>query len=92
MRPAAFAAVRDLVGHGAAVVVGDLSDLEQARDVARQVNALGRMDAVIHNAGVYSGRSTPTQLAADEVRRCPPDAVRGARCTRGYPCGVRSSG
>lgn len=48
-------AVRDLVHRGAAVVVGDLSDLEQIRSIARDVNALGRMDAVIHNAGVYTG-------------------------------------
>jgi NAD(P)-dependent dehydrogenase (short-subunit alcohol dehydrogenase family) len=35
--------------------VGDLSDLEETRAVARDVNRLGRMDAVIHNAGVYTG-------------------------------------
>jgi NAD(P)-dependent dehydrogenase (short-subunit alcohol dehydrogenase family) len=48
-------AVRDLVERGAAAVVGDLSDVEQTRGIADQVNELGRMDAVIHNAGVYTG-------------------------------------
>lgn len=48
-------AVRDLVDRGADAVVGDLADVEQTRDVARAVNGLGRMDAVIHNAGVISG-------------------------------------
>jgi NAD(P)-dependent dehydrogenase (short-subunit alcohol dehydrogenase family) len=48
-------AVRDLVDRGAAFVVGDLSDAEQTRNLARDVNGLGRMDAVIHNAGVYNG-------------------------------------
>ena len=48
-------AVRDLLDRGAAAVVGDLSDLEETRHVARDVNRLGRMDAVIHNAGVYTG-------------------------------------
>jgi NAD(P)-dependent dehydrogenase (short-subunit alcohol dehydrogenase family) len=48
-------AVRHLLDRGAAAVVGDLSDLEQTRGVAGQVNRLGRMDAVIHNAGVISG-------------------------------------
>src|SRR5918996_5451345 len=48
-------AVRDLLDQGAAAVVGDLSDLDQTRGVADQVNRLGRMDAVIHNAGVISG-------------------------------------
>jgi NAD(P)-dependent dehydrogenase (short-subunit alcohol dehydrogenase family) len=51
-----LAAVRDLVDRGAAAVVGDLSDLAETRGVADQVNRLGRMDAVIHNAGVYTGR------------------------------------
>jgi NAD(P)-dependent dehydrogenase (short-subunit alcohol dehydrogenase family) len=50
-----LAAVRDLLDRGAAAVVGDLSDLEETRGVARDVNRLGRMDAVIHNAGVYTG-------------------------------------
>src|SRR5947209_9360236 len=50
-----LAAVRDLLERGAEVVVGDLSDLEETRDVAAQVNRLGPMDGVIHNAGVISG-------------------------------------
>jgi len=33
-------------------VVGDLSNISGMRDVAQQVNALGRFDAVIHNAGI----------------------------------------
>ena len=40
----------------AQAVIGDLADIDQTRDVARQVNELGRLDAVIHNAGVYTGR------------------------------------
>src|SRR5271165_3489733 len=35
-----------------AVVVGDLATIAAAKDVAGQVNALGRFDAVIHNAAV----------------------------------------
>lgn len=57
-------AVRDLLDRGAAAVVGDLSDLEQTRAIAGQVNRLGRMDAVIHNAGVISG---PHVLAVNVV-------------------------
>jgi NAD(P)-dependent dehydrogenase (short-subunit alcohol dehydrogenase family) len=44
-----------LLDRGAAAVVGDLADQAQTRGVAGQVNELGPMDAVIHNAGVYSG-------------------------------------
>ncbi len=35
-----------------AVVAGDLSRIAGIRDVADQVNAIGPMDAVIHNAAV----------------------------------------
>ncbi len=35
-----------------AVVTGDLGSAEQTASVADQVNALGRFDAVIHNAGI----------------------------------------
>lgn len=48
-------AVRDLTDRGAAVVIGDLSNGEETRGIARAANALGRMDAVIHNAGVLRG-------------------------------------
>jgi NAD(P)-dependent dehydrogenase (short-subunit alcohol dehydrogenase family) len=34
------------------VVIGDLSSIEAMRSVAEQANAVGRFDAVIHNAGV----------------------------------------
>ncbi|MFB8831186.1 SDR family NAD(P)-dependent oxidoreductase [Azotobacter sp. CWF10] len=44
-------AVKELVDQGAVATIGDLSDLAQIRDLASQVNAIGRMDAVIHNAG-----------------------------------------
>lgn len=48
-------AVKELVSQGAVATIGDLSELAQIRDLARQVNAIGRMDAVIHNAGIISG-------------------------------------
>jgi NAD(P)-dependent dehydrogenase (short-subunit alcohol dehydrogenase family) len=49
-------AVRDLASKGIDVVIGDLSSAAETRGIATQVNALGRMDAVIHNAGVYTVR------------------------------------
>jgi NAD(P)-dependent dehydrogenase (short-subunit alcohol dehydrogenase family) len=51
--PQRAAALMDLADRGAAVVVGDLASDEQTRRLANQVNDLGRMDAIIHNAGVY---------------------------------------
>ena len=53
------AALDDLAPRSAGVVVGDLGSAVETRGVADQVNAIGRMDAVIHNAGAYatSGRS-----------------------------------
>lgn len=46
-------AIEDLARQSAGVVIGDLSHSDETRKVAEEVNALGRMDAVIHNAGVY---------------------------------------
>jgi NAD(P)-dependent dehydrogenase (short-subunit alcohol dehydrogenase family) len=52
-------AIDDLASRSEGVVVGDLASAIETRRIADQVNAIGRMDAVIHNAGVYStaGRS-----------------------------------
>lgn len=36
-----------------AVLTGDLSNIEETKKLAEDVNALGSFDAVIHNAGVY---------------------------------------
>lgn len=46
-------AVADLSTRAAGLVVGDLSSASETRSIAEQVNAIGRMHAVIHNAGVY---------------------------------------
>lgn len=42
-----------LASRAAGVVTGDLASAADTRRVAEQVNAIGRMDAVIHNAGTY---------------------------------------
>ena len=55
-------ALDDLSPRAAGVVIGDLSSAAQTRSLAEQVNKIGRMDAVIHNAGIFRepGRgSTP---------------------------------
>jgi NAD(P)-dependent dehydrogenase (short-subunit alcohol dehydrogenase family) len=44
------------------VIAGDLSDIEETKHVADQANAVGRFDAVIHNAGVYQAPSRETLL------------------------------
>src|SRR3954463_12485438 len=68
------AAVNDLAKRSAGVIIGDLRSAAETRSVADQVNALGRMDAVIHNAGAYrtAGRSPtaeghPTILAVNTL-------------------------
>jgi NAD(P)-dependent dehydrogenase (short-subunit alcohol dehydrogenase family) len=43
---------REALPGAEAVVVGDLASIAQTRAVAEQANALGRYDAVIHNAAV----------------------------------------
>ncbi|MDR9777395.1 SDR family NAD(P)-dependent oxidoreductase [Rhizobium hidalgonense] len=39
------------------LVIGDLASAAETRSIAEQVNAIGRMDAVIHNAGIYLEKS-----------------------------------
>ncbi|HEY6802459.1 MAG TPA: SDR family NAD(P)-dependent oxidoreductase [Pyrinomonadaceae bacterium] len=36
------------------VVTGDLSNIDQTKELASKVNDLGKFDAVIHNAGIYN--------------------------------------
>lgn len=55
--PNRVSAVADLADKAAGVVVGDLRDAAETRHIASQVNAMGRMDAVIHNAGIYRDAS-----------------------------------
>ncbi len=47
------AALSDLAPGAAGVVIGDLGSAAETRELADEVNEIGRMDAVIHNAGVF---------------------------------------
>ena len=47
------AAVSDLAPAAAGVVIGDLSSATETRELADQVNSIGRMNTVIHNAGTF---------------------------------------
>lgn len=60
--PDRVAALGELRSRSSGVVVGDLRSAAETEKIADQVNEIGRMDAVIHNAGVYtqpSRGSTP---------------------------------
>ena len=46
-------ALADLAPRAAGVVIGDLASAKETRALADQINKIGRMDAVIHNAGIY---------------------------------------
>lgn len=48
------AALGGLASRARGLVIGDLRSAGETRSIADQVNAIGRMDAVIHNAGVYT--------------------------------------
>jgi NAD(P)-dependent dehydrogenase (short-subunit alcohol dehydrogenase family) len=57
----------DLASQAAEVVIGDLRSAAEIHRIAEQVNAIGRMDAIIHNAGIYrapSRDSTPEAMPA----------------------------
>lgn len=58
--PERAATLSDMAARSAGVVIGDLSSAAETRAIAEQVRRIGRMDAVIHNAGIYRepGRGT----------------------------------
>src|SRR6185369_8443194 len=47
------AALKNLAPRAAGIVIGDLASAAQTRSLADQVNKIGRMHAVIHNAGIF---------------------------------------
>ena len=48
-------ALRELAARGAQVVIGDLASRDDVVGIAEELNAAEPLDAVIHNAGVWSG-------------------------------------
>jgi NAD(P)-dependent dehydrogenase (short-subunit alcohol dehydrogenase family) len=54
------AVISDLERDAGGVVIGDLASASETRELADQVNQIGRMDAVIHNAGVFLEPSRAT--------------------------------
>ena len=54
-----------LVDRGADIVVGDFTDRHAVRRIAAELNDRDRLDSVIHNAGVWSGRAVmPVNIIA----------------------------
>ncbi|MBX5160382.1 SDR family NAD(P)-dependent oxidoreductase [Rhizobium sp. NZLR8] len=51
------AAISERSAAALGIVIGDLASATEVRSIAEQVNTIGRMDAVIHNAGIYLERS-----------------------------------
>ncbi|MFJ5730669.1 SDR family NAD(P)-dependent oxidoreductase [Streptomyces paradoxus] len=59
------AALDPLAARGAHVVVGDFAERDAVRRVAEELNASPPLDAVIHNAGVWSGPAVmPVNIVA----------------------------
>lgn len=59
--------VDDLARRAAGVAIGDLASTAETRDVSDQVNAIGGIDAVIHNAAVYADSGRAQTLAVNVV-------------------------
>ncbi|MEV1003181.1 SDR family NAD(P)-dependent oxidoreductase [Nonomuraea sp. NPDC050202] len=54
-----------LAGRGAHVVVGDFTERDAVRRIATELNDTQPLDAVVHNAGVWSGRAVmPVNIVA----------------------------
>src|SRR5277367_2277859 len=76
-----------------AVVVGDVETIAGAKDVAAQVNTLGRFDAVIHNAAVgyreghrVTADGLPHVFAINTRSGCRPTACCSRTQRAGYMC------
>ena len=74
---ARLSACQDLLDAGARGVHGDLSDQDEVRGIAEQVNRLGQPDSVIHNAGVLDGPVLSVNVVAPYLLR--PEKVRACR-------------
>jgi short chain dehydrogenase len=68
-------AVADLALRSAGVVIGDLSSAVETRKIAEQVNGIGRIDAVIHNAGTYLEPSRGARGSCENPHSQHPGAV-----------------
>jgi NAD(P)-dependent dehydrogenase (short-subunit alcohol dehydrogenase family) len=63
--PGRAASLSDLVDRGARLVVGDFADRDAVRTVAAELADAAPLDAVVHNAGVWSGRAVmPVNVVA----------------------------
>lgn len=86
------AAVAPLAARGAAVVVGDLSDLGQTRALVPQITAAGNVDAIVHNAGVMNGAGVlPVNVVAPFVLTALVPARRHIYLTSGLHRGGRAA-
>ncbi|QYX75843.1 SDR family NAD(P)-dependent oxidoreductase [Streptomyces akebiae] len=66
-----------LVGRGAGLVVADLTDRDAVRRIAAELNDTPPLDAVVHNAGVWSGPAVmPVNIVAPYLLTA---LVRGPR-------------
>ena len=58
---------RAAVPNAQGVLVGDLSSIAETKKLARDANALGTFDAVVHNAGIGYGSTSSRQMTPDGV-------------------------
>ncbi|CAM1505190.1 Fc.00g108270.m01.CDS01 [Cosmosporella sp. VM-42] len=50
-----------------AVLVGDLSSIAETKKLAKEANAAGPFDAIVHNAGIGYGSTSSRQITADNI-------------------------
>ncbi|ALC19947.1 SDR family NAD(P)-dependent oxidoreductase [Streptomyces pristinaespiralis] len=63
--PQRATALRPLLDRGADAVTGDLTERDAVRRIAAELNDAGPLDAVVHNAGVWTGRAVmPVNIVA----------------------------
>ncbi|MBL6448481.1 SDR family NAD(P)-dependent oxidoreductase [Fulvivirga sp. 29W222] len=48
--------VKDKLAHVTEILTADLSNVEEVKQLAHKLNTFEKFDAIIHNAGIYSGK------------------------------------
>lgn len=83
--------LRTALGGGADILAAELSDPDQVRDLAGRVEALGGVDAVIHNAGVLDGPEVlPVNVVAPHLLTALVPAERHVYLSSGMHRGGRT--
>lgn len=81
---AKIAEVAHGIGEGVHSVHGDLADATKAEDVIQQIHAIGKIDILVNNIGIYEHKDFLDIPDADWLRFFETNVMSGVRTTRAF--------